>query len=463
MKFQVSDGEKYQKVMEAEIPVEELDIPIKLACKRLANKVNIPGFRKGKAPRTILENFVGIQAILEEASDELMPKAYTDGLKETGLQPVAQPTAEIVNLAQNEPIKYRFTITVKPEITLGQYKGLEVTRRIINVTDEDVDRDLERQQQRLSKMVEVEAGSKAGKGNVLNIDFTGYVDGEKFKGGEGKGYPLELGSNTFIPGFEDQLIGTEAGEEKDVEVTFPADYHETSLAGKPATFKVKVNDIRMHQIPELNDDFAKEVSETADTMEQLKEEVRKRLEEEQLTVANDNAKTEALRAAVDKAEVDLPPVMVENQISMMMEDMANRMQSQGISLEDFLKYTNNTMEGMREKYRDQATFLVSRDLLLSKVAKEEAIEATQEEIEAEIQSLAQAYWQPVEQIKLILEKGNNMDDLKETIREHKAADLIYENAVITDEHVDREALMKEAEAKAEENNASVEGEATDAE
>lgn len=446
MKFQVNDGEKYQKVMQAEIPVEELEMPIKFACKRLAEKVNIPGFRKGKAPRSVLENYLGMPAILEEAADDLLGKAYTQGLEETGLEPVARPEAEVVQMEANQPMIFKFTITVKPELKLGQYKGLEITRNIVEVEDGDIDRDLEQQQRRMRRSVVSEEA--AALGDVVSIDFKGFKGTEAFPGGEAEKYPLELGSNAFIPGFEDQLVGTKAGDELDVNVTFPEDYQEKSLAGQPVVFKVKVHEVRKYELPELDEKFVQEVSETAENMEQLREEIRARLTEESGRMADDQARSNAILAAVDNVEVDLPPVMIEQQIDEQINQMAGQLAQQGLSIDQFIEYTGNTMEQLRENYREQAVMIVKRDLMLEEIAKVEEIQVTEEDIEEQLQILSQTYWQPVEKIREIMSQNNRMEDIKESVKMQKAAELVFAEAKITDSIVDREALMKEAQARA---------------
>lgn len=448
MKFQVSEGEKYQKVMEVEVPVEEMELPIKFACKRLAQKVNIPGFRKGKAPRSILENYLGIEAILEEACDELLPKAYVEGLQETGIVPCAQPQIEMLTLAANEPLRFKATITVKPEVKLGQYQELPVTRRIVEVTDEDIDRDLEQQRERMAKLVDAEEDAEAQLGDTVAINFRGLKDGVAFDGGTAEDYPLELGSHSFIPGFEEQLVGCKAGEEKAVEVTFPEEYQEKSLAGQPVTFEVRVNSIKKKVVPELDQAFVEEASETAENMEQLREEVKKRLTEQSMSMADDNARSSAVIAAVDNAEVDIPPVMIEQEIDRTVEEMKQRMQMQGLTIEQYLEYTGGDMATLRENYRGRAEFAVKRDLVLEAVVKAEDFAVSEEDINEQLSAMSMQYWQPADKIRETLERNNSMDDLVFSIKMKKASDLIFEKAVITDEIVDREELKKQAEARA---------------
>lgn len=448
MKFQVSEGEKYQKVMEVEIPAEEMELPIKLACKRLAQKVNIPGFRKGKAPRAILENYVGMEAILEEACEEVVPKAYLDGLKETGVEPCARPQIEMLNMTAGEPLRFKAIITVKPEVKLGQYRELPVTRRIVEVTEEDIDHDLEHQRERLAKLVDAEEGAAAQNGDTVTIDFKGMKDGVAFEGGTAENYPLELGSHSFIPGFEEQLVGCKAGEEKAINVTFPEEYQEKSLAGQPVVFEVRVNSIKKKVVPELDQAFVEEVSETAENMEQLREEIKKRLTEQSMSMADANTRDAAVVEAVEKAEIDIPPVMIEQQLDQLIDDMRQRLQMQGISLEQYLEYTAGDMETLRENYRSRAEFTVKRDLVMEAIAKAEDFPVSQEEIDEQITAMSTQYWQPVEKIREALERNNSMEDLIFHIKMQKAANLVYEQAVITDEIIDREELKKKAEARA---------------
>jgi len=450
MKFQVSDGEKYQKIMEAEISVEEMDLPIKLACKRLAEKVNIPGFRKGKAPRSVLESFIGLPAILEEAADGILGQAYVEGLKETGLEPVAKPEVDITQLEAGQPMKFKAVITVKPEVKLGQYQELPVTRRVVKINEEDIDRDLARQQQRLSKLVDAPEGAEATNGDTVTIDFKGLKDGVAFEGGTAENYPLTLGGNSFIPGFEDQLLGAEKGEQRQVEVTFPEDYQEQSLAGQPVVFEVTVKEIKVRQMPELDEAFVQEVSETAETMEQLREDVRKYLEEGSLKTADENGRVDAVAQAVENAEADIPPVMVEQQIDQIVAETNQRLQSQGLSFEKFLEYTGQTMDQIRETYQEQARFMVKRDLVIEAVADAENIQAEEADVEAEIQKLSVNYWQPPEKIREMLEKNGRLEDLKFSIRMQKAAEFIYANALVSDEIVDREQMIRDAAQAAQE-------------
>ncbi len=446
MKFQVSDGEKFQKIMEIEIPVEDLEQPIRLACKRLANKVNIPGFRKGKAPRSILENFLGINAILDEAADDLLPKAYVEGLKETGLEPVCQPEIEVVTLEDGQPMRFKATITVKPEIKLGDYKGLDITRRIIDISDEDVDAEIENQRQRMSKLVDAAEGAEAANGDTVVIDFKGLKDGVAFEGGTAEDYPLALGSGSFIPGFEEQLVGSHVGDEKNIDVTFPEDYGAKELAGQPVVFEIKVKGIKNKVLPELNQEFVEEVSETAENLDQLREEFRAKMEQQSLAAADDTARNAALAKAVENCEVELPPIMIEQQMNGMIEDAKRQISSQGMSYEQYLEYAGRTDEEFCEQYRKQAELIVKRELMLEAIVKAENLEVTDEDIDGQIREIAARYWMPEDKVKEILSEGGRMEDVKYDALMKKAVDLIFDNANLTNLHIDRAELAKQATA-----------------
>ncbi len=443
MKFQVSDGEKFQKIMEIEIPVEELEQPIRLACKRLSNKVNIPGFRKGKAPRSILENFLGIAAILDEAADDLLPKAYVEGLKETGLEPVAQPEIEVVTLEENQPMRFKATVTVKPEVKLGDYKGLEVTRRIMDVTDEDIDAEIENQRQRMSKLVDAAEDAAAANGDTVVIDFKGLKDGVAFEGGTANDYPLSLGSGSFIPGFEEQLVGCHAGDEKNIDVTFPEDYGVKELAGQPVVFEIKVKSIKNKVLPELDQEFVEEVSETAETMEQLREEFRAKMEEQSLAAADDTARNAAVAKALENCEVEIPPVMIEQQMSGMIEDAKRQIASQGMTYEQYLEYVKRTDEDFRVQYRKQEEVIVKRELMLEEIIKQEKLEATDEDIDAQIREIAGRYWMPEDKVKEILSSGGRMEDVKYDALMRKAVELIFSNAQLNNLHINRAELAQQ--------------------
>ena len=466
MKFTVSDGEKYQKVLNAEIPVEEQQDHLERAYKRLANRVNIPGFRKGKAPKKVLENYLGMPAILEEMANLLVVDAYEKGVAETGIQPVDSPTVNIIKLEQGQPLIFDAAVTVRPEVKLGQYKGIKVARRVILPAEEEINREIEQQQKRMGKLAALPEGSAAAAGNTVRIDYVGTRDGVAFDGGSAEDYPLELGSNTFIPGFEDQLIGIKAGEERDVTVTFPADYGAKELAGQEAVFHVKAREVMQFEVPELNDEFVKDVSETAETVEQYREEVKKRLEERSREAAGNQARNNVMNKAVENMEVDVPPVMIDNEVELLVHDMEQRLAAQGLNINQFLEYSNQTMAEYRESYRNSAELRVKRDIMLDAIIKEEKIEATDEEVEVKLKELADNYYQPVEKMREALEKNGSMESFRYNVCTQKAADLIFDTAEFEDEELDRDEMVRattmravnEMRAKAQADAAAADGE-----
>ena len=432
MKFQVSDGEKYQKVMEAEISVEELTFAMRQAGKRLAARVNIPGFRKGKAPQSIIENFLGVDSVLNEAVDEVVPQAYIKGLAELDLSPVEQPKIEMVRITANEPLVFKATFTTKPQVQLGQYQGLPLTKQAPEVTQAEIDADIELQRRRLSRLTETEEGALAVLNDVLNIDFEGFLAGVPFEGGKAENYQLELGSRSFISDFEDQLVGVKAGEEKDIMVTLPADYQDDQLAGQTVVFKVKTLSIKRRVWPDLDDEFAQEVSETAETLADLRREVAERLQKHHSEAAGGQARSDVVAKAIANSEIDLPPLMIEQRIDAMVQNLAETLQARGLQMEQYLEHSGKTAQELRESYFEQAEKAVRSDLVLEAVAKTEDISVSDEEVEQQLQILSNYYQQPLEQVKVAFGEGNRLDTLMEEIRMNKAIDLIYNSAVITE-------------------------------
>jgi trigger factor len=445
MKFQVSDGEKYQKIMEVEISVEELAQAMYQAGKRLAAQVNIPGFRKGKAPQSIIENFLGVDTILSEAADKIVPQAYNQGLKELNLSPVEQPRIEMVRIIAKEPLIFKATFTTKPQVKLGQYQGLPITKQVSEVKQAEIDADIEMQRRRLSRLTEAEEDTEAALNDVLSIDFEGFLEGEPFEGGKGENYTLELGSHSFVAGFEEQLIGAKAGEEREINLTFPEDYQKAALAGQTVMFKVKVQVLKRRFWPDLDDEFAQEVSETAETMEDLHREVTERLQQQHSEAAESQARKDAIIQATTNAEIDLPPLMIEQRIDGMVQSMAENLQVRGLQVEQFLQHTGRTAQELRESYHEQAEKAVRNDLVLEAVAKVENISVSEEEVERELQILSNYYHQTPEQIKETLNEANRFDALIEDIRMNKAADLIHNSAVITEVIISSEEVEEAGE------------------
>jgi len=426
MKVTAEKIDAHKTVLEMEIPQPEVAKAVDRACQKLAAKVNIPGFRKGKVPRKVLEMRLGKEAILDEAFDLLAPGAYAQALKEQNIEPVSRPEIELVSLKEGEPLVFKATVVVKPEITLGEYKGLKVEKLPVEVTAADVDKQLENLRNRNAKMVVVEDAALQN-GDFAIIDFEGFVDGEPFKGGDAKGYPLEVGSGSFIPGFEEQLIGAKASDEQEVKVTFPADYFVPELAGKEAQFKVKVNDIKRKELPDIDDEFAKEVGE-ADTVEELKASIENRLKQAAEEKTDREFRAGAVKAAVANVTVDVPEVMVESQIETMLQDMDVNLQNRGMSLAKYMEYAKTDIATLRQNYREAALSSVKTDLMLDAIAKEEKVEVKPEDLEAEIAVMAAGYQAPVDEVRKIIMQEGRIDSLARSVLRKKAAELIIDSA-----------------------------------
>lgn len=428
MKATAERIEKNTVVMEVEVDAERFEKAVHQAYKKLVKQVNIPGFRRGKAPRRIIENYLGKKALYNEAVEMVIPDAYVEALKQTGVEPISQPKVELVQVEEGEPVKFKATVKVKPEVNLGQYTGLEVTEVPARVTDEDVDRELEALRNRYAKLVTVEEGN-VQKGDIVTIDFTGRVEGEKFEGGQATDYSLEVGSGTFIPGFEEQLEGMSAGETKEFSVTFPEDYHNKDLAGKEAQFTVTVKTLKRKELAPLDDEFAKDVSEF-DTLEELRADVLNNLKQAAEERARQQMRSEVVSKAVENAEVELPEEMVDNRVEEMVKDMERRLMTQGLLLEDYLKHTNSSLEQLKEKMRPEAERTEKTALVLDAIAKKEGIEVTDDDLGEKIKEMAEQYRQDPETLRNILEKQNQLDYLKVRIRREKTVDFLMEKANI---------------------------------
>ncbi|HWR43995.1 trigger factor [Sporomusa sp.] len=425
MKVTAERIDNHKTVLNLEIPQTEVAKAIEKAYRKLANQVNIPGFRKGKAPRKVVEMRIGKEALLDEAFEILAPEAYAKALEEQAIDPVGRPEIEVVTLGEDQPLVFKATVVKKPEVTLGQYKGLVIEKTAAEVTDADVDNELEKNRSRSAKMVVVE-DAELKQGDLAIIDFKGYVDGVPFDGGEGKSYPLEIGSGSFIPGFEDQLVGAKSGDEREVSVSFPEDYFVAELAGKAAKFTVNIHDIKRKEMPELDDEFAKETSEF-DTLAELKGDIKNKLEQAAVAKADREFRTAAIKAVVDNAEIDVPEVMVENQIDNMIQDLDVNLQQRGMQLEKYLEYTKMDMAALRENYRASALYNVKTDLVLEAIVKAEEFTAAPEELQKEIESMAQNYQTTVEEIAKVIRETNRFQALRDSVLRKKAAQLVIDS------------------------------------
>ena len=372
-----------------EVSAEQFEAATQKAYQKAGKRFNVPGFRKGKAPRKVIENMYGPLAFFDDAFDIVYPEAYQAAIAEQGVEPVDRPDVSIETLPEGEtPLVFSLVVAVKPEVELGAYKGIEVEKRAYNVTDDEVDAAIAQLQEGVARMVDVDRPVENG--DTVNLDYSGSVDGVKFDGGTAQGQTLTIGSGQFIPGFEEQMVGMAVGEEKDIEVTFPEEYHAENLAGKKAVFAVKVNGIQVKELPTLDDEFAKDVSEY-DTLEALRDAKRQELLEQAEKNAKIQKENDVVRKAVENATVEVPDAMVERQIDSFLQDMGYRLQMQGISLEDYLKYTNTEISALRDQYRADAALRVKSQLVLEAISKAEAIEATPEEIGDKVAEYAKQF------------------------------------------------------------------------
>lgn len=372
-----------------EVSAEQFEAATQKAYQKAGKRFNVPGFRKGKAPRKVIENMYGPLAFFDDAFDIVYPEAYQAAIAEQGVEPVDRPDVSIETLPEGEtPLVFSLVVAVKPEVELGAYKGIEVEKRAYNVTDDEVDAAIAQLQEGVARMVDVDRPVENG--DTVNLDYSGSVDGVKFDGGTAQDQTLTIGSGQFIPGFEEQMVGMAVGEEKDIEVTFPEEYHAENLAGKKAVFAVKVNGIQVKELPTLDDEFAKDVSEY-DTLEALRDAKRQELLEQAEKNAKIQKENDVVRKAVENATVEVPDAMVERQIDSFLQDMGYRLQMQGISLEDYLKYTNAEISALRDQYRADAALRVKSQLVLEAISKAEAIEATPEEIGDKVAEYAKQF------------------------------------------------------------------------
>ena len=427
MAVKFEEVEKNLQKLTFEVSVDDFEKAIDRAYKKNKNKFNIPGFRKGKAPKAIVIKNYTKAVFYDDALNDVLPDAYEAALKESGLDVVARPEFDVEEIKDGEPVVFTALVTTKPEVKLGDYKGIEVEKVDYTVTDEDVDKDIESVRSRNARVVTVDDRAVQS-GDIAVIDFEGFVDDVPFEGGKGENYELEIGSNTFIPGFEDQIIGAKVDDLTDVNVTFPEEYHAEELKGKPAVFKVKVNEIKVRELPELDDDFASEVSEF-DTLADYKADVRAKLEEK----AKENAEAQIQDSVVDKAienaEFDVPDAMIDYQIDILINDMAQNLSYQGMSLDMYMKYTGQTMESMREAYRDRATKQVNASLVIDAISAAEGIEVSPEEVELNLVDMSKKYNMELDKLKELISEPE-MDNIKKEMVFKKTIEMLANNAVV---------------------------------
>ena len=421
--------EKNLSKLTFEVSAERFEQGMQKAYRKNVKKFNIPGFRKGKAPRAIVEKYYGKNVFYNDAIDDVLPEAYAEALKESELESVARPEIDIEEIKDGEPIVFTALVTTKPEVKLGEYKGVEIDKIEYPVTDEDVDNAVEDERKKNARMISVDDRA-AENGDIVTIDFEGFVDGEPFDGGKGEEYDLEIGSGTFIPGFEEQVIGAKVGDDIEVKVTFPEEYHADTLAGKDAVFKVKVHEIKMRELPEADDDFASEVSEF-DTINEYKKDIKAKLEKSAEHRAKHATEDAVIDAVVENSEVDLPEAMVEGQIDRLVSDFAQRLSYQGVSVDMYLKYTGTTMEAFRAQFKQQAEKQLRGSLVLEAIGKAEGIEVGEEELELQIVDMAKQYNMETDKLKELL-RPEDIDNIKNEKALAKTVEMLINHAVVKD-------------------------------
>ena len=435
MSLQVEKLEKNMAKLTIEVSAEDLDKAMEKAYQKQKSRISLPGFRKGKAPRKMIESMYGKGVFMEDAVNSLVPQEYTKALGECDLEIVSQPEINVTQMEPGKALIFTADVAVKPEVTLGDYKGVEVPKSEIAVTDEEVDAEVKKEQDKNARTVAVEDRAAAN-GDITTIDFEGFVDGVAFEGGKGTDYALTLGSGTFIPGFEDQLVGANTGDHVEVKVTFPEEYQAKELAGKEAVFQCDVKKIETKEVPELDDEFAKDVSEF-DTLAEYKEDVKKKLTEKKEKEARTTKENAAVDKAIENAQMDIPELMTKTECRQMMDDFSRRMQQQGLSMEQYFQFTGQSMDKMMEDMKPQALKRIQTRLVLEKVAEAENIQPSEEEITEEIQKMADAYKMEADKIREAIGESG-LEQMKKDMAVQKAVTVIADAAVEVEKAADAE-------------------------
>ena len=445
MSVQVEKLEHNMAKLTIEVSAEDVEKALNSAYNKQKKNISIPGFRKGKVPRAMIEKMYGAEVFYEDAANELMQNSYPAAIDESGVDIVSRPTVNVVQLKKGEPFIYTAEVATKPEVTLGKYEGVTVTKIDTSVSDEEVAEALEKERNNNSRSVSV-TDRPVAEGDTAVIDFEGFVDGVAFDGGKGENHPLEIGSHSFIDTFEDQLVGKNVGEEVEVNVTFPEQYQAADLAGKPAVFKVKINEIKAKELPELDDEFAQDVSEF-DTLAEYKEDLKKRLQEQKEVEAKKTKEDEAIQKIIDKSKMDIPEAMLTTQCESMVDEFAQRIAQSGLSLEQYLQFSGMTMDALMDQVKPEAMKRIQSSLVLEAIAKDQNIEVSDEDVDAEIEKMAAAYGMEADKLKEYMgeaEKKSMKSDLAIT----KAVELIMEN--VKERAKAKSKKEKDAEASTEE-------------
>lgn len=426
MSLQVEKLEKNMAKLTIEVSADDLEKALQSAYNKQKSKISIPGFRKGKVPRQMIEKMYGAEIFYDDAANALIPKAYSDAYDECELEIASQPKIDIVQIEKGKPFIFTAEVAVKPEVTLGEYKGLKVDKISNRVTQKEIDAKLQEEAEKNARTITVE-DRPVQDGDEVILDFEGFVDGEAFEGGKGENYPLTIGSGSFIPGFEEQLIGANTGDEKEVNVTFPEDYHAEDLKGKAAVFKCKIHEIKAKELPEIDDEFASEVSEF-DTLEEYKADIKTKLKEQKESEGKTKQENQAVEQAIANASMEIPDAMIDTQARQMMDDFARRMQQQGLTMEQYCQFTGQTMDKMLEDLRPQAVNRIQTRLVLEAVAKAENIEISDEKLDEEIAKMAEMYKMEADKLKEYMGEAEKKQ-MKEDMAVQEAVTFLVENAV----------------------------------
>ena len=424
MSVKVENLEHNMAKLTIEVSAEELEKALNKAYNKQKNQISVPGFRKGKVPRAMVEKMYGAEIFYEDAANELMQQTYPSAIDESGIDIVSRPTVDVVQIEKGKPFIYTAEVATRPEVTLGKYMGVTVTKIDTTVTDEEVEAEIENQRNTNARTVIV-TDRPVKEGDTAVIDFEGFVDGVAFAGGKGENHPLEIGSHTFIDTFEDQLVGKNVGDELDVNVTFPEQYQAAELAGKPAVFKVKINEIKAKELPELDDEFAQDVA-GVDTLAEYKEEVKKNLTEKKEAEARKTKEDEAIQKIIDKSKMDIPEAMIQTQCETMVNEFAQRIAQSGLSMDQYLQFSGMTVDQLMEQVRPEAESRIKSSLVLEQIAKDENIEVTDADIDAEIEKMAAAYGMEADKLKEYMGDAEK-ESMKKDLAITKAADLVMEN------------------------------------
>lgn len=425
MSLQVENLEKNMAKLTIEVSAEEFEKAIEKAYQKNKGKMSVPGFRKGKVPRKMIEKMYGTSVFYEDAANEIIPEAYANEVENCDLEIASQPSIDVVQIESGKPFIFTAEVATKPDVELGQYKGVEVEKKAAEVTDEEVDKALEDEREKQSRMVPVE-GRAVADGDMVTIDFEGFVDGEAFEGGKGTDYPLTIGSHSFIDTFEEQLVGKNVGEEVTVNVTFPEQYQAAELQGKPAMFKVNIKEIKQKELPELDDDFAQDVSDF-DTLAEYKEDLKKKVLEKKEEEVKAQFEEDVVEKVVADAKMEIPAPMVDMQVRQMADNFARRMSSQGLTMEQYMQFTGMTEDKLVEQMRPQALKTIQSRLVLEAIVKAENIEVTEDEFKAELEKMASMYQMEVEKLDELI-SGKEKESMKLDIAVQKAVDFIVEQA-----------------------------------